>query len=62
MKKIKKLREKRRISSRELARRSNLDIAIISNIENGKTKNPGIYTVKKIADVLGVKLDELVTE
>ncbi len=60
MKKIKVFREKIGISSRELSRQSKLDIAVISNIENGKTKNPGIYTVKKIADVLGVKLDELI--
>lgn len=60
MEKMKFFRRKVGMTSRELARRSKLDIAIISNIENGKTKNPGIYTVKKIADVLGVKLDELI--
>lgn len=60
MEKIKKIRMLKGMSSRELSRRSKLDIAIISNIENGKTKNPGIYTVKKIADVLEVKLDDLI--
>lgn len=60
MNKIRILRQEKKLSARELSRQSNLDIAIISNIENGKTKNPGIYTVKKIADVLGVTLDELI--
>lgn len=31
----------------------------IYDILNGKNKNPGIYTVKKIADCLGVTVDEL---
>ncbi|MDY6226536.1 MAG: helix-turn-helix transcriptional regulator [Clostridium sp.] len=60
MEKIKIFRKQIGISARELARRSKLDIAVISNIENGKTKNPGIYTVKRIADALNIKIDDLI--
>ena len=34
--------------------------SIIANIESGKSKNPTIDTVKKLAKALDVTIDELV--
>lgn len=44
------------------AQRCNLDVDTISEILKGNTKNPGVYTIAKIADVFGCSVDELVSE
>ena len=52
-------RNHRGITARELARRTELSAAYISEIETGK-KDGSISSMKKIATVLGVDLDDLV--
>jgi len=56
---IKKYRNKLDISQDVLSKRANLAFHTIAKIEAGSTPNPTIDTVKKIADALGVSLDEL---
>ena len=56
---IKKYRNKLDISQDVLSKRANLAFHTIAKIEAGSTPNPTIGTVKKIADALGVSLDEL---
>ena len=58
-KNIKKYRNKLGISQDILSKRANLAFHTIAKIEAGSTPNPTIDTVKKIADALGVKLDDL---
>ncbi|MDD2373881.1 MAG: helix-turn-helix transcriptional regulator [Eubacteriales bacterium] len=52
---IKRIRERRRISQMELARRSNLSVSFISSVENGKTAT-SISNAAEISNALGVPL------
>ena len=56
---IKKYRKKLGISQDTLSKRANLAFHTIAKIETGATPNPTIGTVKKIAEALGVSLDDL---
>ncbi|MBL7058577.1 helix-turn-helix transcriptional regulator [Patescibacteria group bacterium] len=56
---IKKYRKKLGISQDVLSKRANLAFHTIAKIEAGTTPDPRIDTVKKIADALGVSLDDL---
>jgi transcriptional regulator with XRE-family HTH domain len=56
---IKKYRNKLDISQDVLSKRANLAFHTIAKIEAGSTPNPTIDTVNKIADALGVSLDDL---
>ena len=56
---IKKYRNKLGISQDQLSKKSGLAFHTIAKIEAGSTPNPTIETVKKIADALGVSLDDL---
>ena len=58
-KNMKKYRNKLGISQDVLSKKSNLAFHTIAKIEAGATPNPTIETVKKIADALGVSLDDL---
>lgn len=57
---IRQMRLKKGLSKSELARRCNTAVSNIHNIETGASKNPGWYTVCKIAEVLEVDISELV--
>ena len=52
-------RELRRLSAKELADKTGISAAFLSEIENGK-KEGGVSTLKKIAQALGVFIDDLV--
>lgn len=56
---IKKYRKNLGISQDTLSKKANLAFHTIAKIEAGATLNPTIETVKKIADALGVSLDDL---
>jgi transcriptional regulator with XRE-family HTH domain len=56
---IKKYRNKLGISQDALSKKANLAFHTIAKIEAGSTPDPRIETVKKIADALGVSLDDL---
>jgi len=56
---IKKYRNKLGISQDVLSKRADLAFHTIVKIEAGSTPDPRIDTVKKIADALGVSLDDL---
>lgn len=56
---IRKYRQEKNMSQEALARAADLSLPTVVKIESGETPNPGIDTVKKIAVVLGVSIDEL---
>jgi transcriptional regulator with XRE-family HTH domain len=58
-KNIKKYREKLGISQDKLSKLAGITLHTITKIESGATPDPRIETVKKIADALGVSIDEL---
>ncbi len=57
---IKKYRKIAGISQDMLSKKAILAFHTIAKIEAGSTPNPRIETVKRIADALGVTLDDLV--
>ncbi len=59
-KNIKKYRNKAGISQDILSKKANLSFYTITKIEAGATPNPGIGTIKKIADALDILIDDLV--
>ena len=58
--KIKRLLEEGNISVNKLAKEADIPSSNIYKIIQGRNLNPGIYTVKAIADYLGITIDELV--
>ncbi|MGC8651182.1 MAG: helix-turn-helix domain-containing protein [Minisyncoccia bacterium] len=59
-KNIKKYREKKGISQDKLSKLAGITLHTITKIESGATPDPRIETVKKIADALGVSIDDLI--
>jgi len=60
-----RLREARQtagLSQQELASRSGVNLDTLRAIEQGRTQNPGIFTVRQLALRLGVGLDELAAD
>jgi len=58
-KNIKKYRTKLGISQDKLSKLAGITLHTITKIESGATPEPRIETVKKIADALGVSIDDL---
>ena len=59
-KRVKKLREERKIPQQDLAAKCNIEKSNLSRLEAGGT-NPTIYTLKRIADNLEVSLCDIVS-
>ena len=59
-KNLRKLRKKKGLSQEKLARLADVANNTIIKIEAGKNKNPTLDTLKKIAKVLGISVDELI--
>lgn len=57
---MKKLRENKGLSQEKLARLSDVANNTIVKIEAGKNQNPTLDTLKKIAKVLDVSVDDLI--
>jgi transcriptional regulator with XRE-family HTH domain len=57
---LKTIRKKRGLSQQKLAEEAGLSYVMIAKIEQGVTKEPSVMSMMKLADVLGVSLDELV--
>jgi transcriptional regulator with XRE-family HTH domain len=56
---IKRLRESKGLSQKALATRAKVTDAYIAMIETGKRKNPSLPVLRRIAQVLGVPVTEL---
>jgi transcriptional regulator with XRE-family HTH domain len=59
-KNIKKYRAKLGISQDKLSKLAGITLHTITKIESGATPDPRIKTIKKIADALGVGIDDLI--
>ncbi len=57
-KNLKRIRIEKGISQVDIARSLKVSRGFISNIENGKT-NPTLATITKLADAVGVSINEL---
>lgn len=49
---LRQMREKARISLAELSKRSSMDKAMLSRLENGRVANPGIETISRYVNAL----------
>ncbi len=58
-KNIKKYRNKLGISQDKLSKLANITLHTLTKIESGATADPRIETVNRIANALGVSLDDL---
>lgn len=58
--KIKVWRAKKDMTQDELAKKADIPYPTLAKIESGAVQNPSIDTVTKIAEGLGVTLDELI--
>lgn len=59
---MKALRAKMDISQDRLAKLADISFHTITKIETGDTPNPTVDTMKRIADALGVTIDDLIKE
>lgn len=57
---IRKIRIKKRFSQEKLARLANIALNTLTKIESGLSQEPTITTISKIANALGVSVDELI--
>lgn len=58
--KIRKLRLQKEFSQEKLARLADVSLPTITKLEAGETSNPGIETIRKIANALEIKLEDLI--
>lgn len=58
--KLKELRKINNLSMDKLGKEINMSSSKISDIENGKKKDPRISTLIRIADYFNISLDELI--
>lgn len=58
--KLREILRKRNISIHKLSKEANIPASNIYKIVQNKNLNPGVYTVKAIADYLGITIEELI--
>ena len=56
---LNRILKERNINVHQLSRGAGVNHENLYKILKEKNKNPGVYTVKKIADYLGLTIDEL---
>jgi transcriptional regulator with XRE-family HTH domain len=57
---LKQHRKNLKWSQKELADHAGISQAQISHIESGERTNPGVVTIKKLADALGVSVEQII--
>lgn len=57
---LNRILKERNISIHKLAKEAGVPVSNIYKIVQCKNLNPGVYTVKAIADYLGITIDELI--
>lgn len=58
--KLRAILKERNISIHKLSKEAGIPVSNIYKIVQGKNLNPGVYTVKAIADYLEITIDELI--
>lgn len=57
--KLRTILKERNISIHKLSKEADIPVSNTYKIVQGKNSNPGVYTVKAIADYLGITIDKL---
>jgi len=58
--KIKKLRQRLKLSQDDFARKANVPYTTLTKIETGVIKKPFVFVVSKIAKALNVSIEDLI--
>jgi transcriptional regulator with XRE-family HTH domain len=59
---VNKLRNEQELTQEELAIKAGISYTSLVKIERGQVKNPTIKTLSKIAEALGVSVDEILSK
>jgi transcriptional regulator with XRE-family HTH domain len=59
---LQRLRRAAQLTQQDLAVKAGLAVSVVSQIEQGRNRNPSIATALALAKVLGVSLDVLASE
>jgi len=57
---LKRLRKAGGLTQQKLAQEAGVSLIVVTKVEQGFTKDPAMSSLVKIADVLGVSIDELI--
>ncbi|MBK6879842.1 MAG: helix-turn-helix transcriptional regulator [Elusimicrobia bacterium] len=57
---LKRLRKAHGLTQQKLAQEAGVSLIVVTKVEQGFTKDPAMSSLVKIADVLGVSIDELI--
>jgi transcriptional regulator with XRE-family HTH domain len=60
-KNVRKLRQQRKLTQKQLAFASKIDLAYLGGIERGR-RNPSLMVMARIAEALGVSLPRLLSD
>lgn len=60
MRRLRRIREQKALSLRQLEQLSGVDYSTISKIETGESRSPKLETIVRLAQALGVNLSELI--
>ena len=59
---LKRLRQQKKLSLADVSKRSGIDKAALSRLENGQNVNPTVLTLESIARAIGVELQIVLKE
>jgi transcriptional regulator with XRE-family HTH domain len=57
---LKRLRKERGLTQQKLAHEAGVSLIVVTSVEQGVTKDPSMSSLVKLADVLGVSIDQLI--
>ncbi len=60
--KIQKVRNDKKLTQEELAKKADIPYTTLIKIEQGKVENPTIKTLQKVASALEVSVDDLIKD
>ena len=57
---LRRLRKAHGLTQQKLAQEAGVSLIVVTKVEQGFTKDPAMSSLVKIADVMGVSIDELI--
>ena len=58
---LKRLRKAHGLTQQKLAQEAGVSLIVVTKVEQGFTKDPAMSSLVKIADVMGISIDELLS-
>jgi transcriptional regulator with XRE-family HTH domain len=57
---LKRLRKARNLTQQKLAQEAGVSLIVVTKVEQGFTKDPAMSSLVKLADALGVSIDDMI--